>query len=260
MKALLELLDRPIAETKKGDITEYSIENGVVTIETRRDGVVVGSILMDEETFRKMRGEPMAGEKRSHICVDFDGVIHMYDSGWKGACEIPDGPVPGALGWLADMVHDDKFQICIYSSRSKEEGAIEAMKAWLKKHFMVFYKDLKLADDELEPASQFVIDGIEFPTQKPAANMTIDDRAFHFEGKFPSANWLKFFKPWNKRGSAQTVLRQELLEALKRQDLEAVARSAMSLSGALQVDDKDYELFRALGLLAHSVSKDTRFA
>lgn len=138
---------------------------------------------------------------KSHICVDFDGVIHMYNSGWKGATIIPDNPVPGALQWLADMVHDGpEFQICVYSSRSKEPEAIEAMKLWLKHHLRLMYKDLNLDDDELDGASQFVIDGLEFPTQKPAANMTIDDRAFHFQGTFPTPAWLRDFKPWNKRG------------------------------------------------------------
>lgn len=31
------------------------------------------------------------------ICVDFDGVIHSYDSGWTGATDIRDEPIPEAF-------------------------------------------------------------------------------------------------------------------------------------------------------------------
>jgi hypothetical protein len=34
------------------------------------------------------------------ICVDFDGVLHSYASGWKGAGVVADGPVDGAIEWL----------------------------------------------------------------------------------------------------------------------------------------------------------------
>ena len=121
---------------------------------------------------------------RKTICVDFDGVIHRYDSGWKGATEIPDPPVDGAFEWLTAMAQDNRFEVHIYSSRSKERDAIYAMKRWMTDHGF---------DRE-------VLSHIQFPTQKPAAWMTIDDRAFCFEGDFPSADWLLRFRPWNKRG------------------------------------------------------------
>ena len=125
----------------------------------------------------------MGKHRPSTICVDFDGVIHSYSSGWKGACVIPDPPVPGALEFLRSLIADDRFEPCIYSSRSKEEGAIDAMRAWLLEHGFTTEELLKLR----------------FPTQKPAANMTIDDRAFCFEGTYPTLEWLADFRPWNKR-------------------------------------------------------------
>lgn len=146
-------------------------------------------------------GKLVPNKRVSIICCDFDGVLHSYTSGWMGATVITDDPVPGAMAWLADMAHDPRVQICVYSSRSKEPGAIEQMKAWLLKHLMSFYEfDVTgLTLEEVGPAAQHVIDSLEFPIAKPAANMTIDDRAFCFEGRFPNIDWLLSFKPWNKR-------------------------------------------------------------
>lgn len=125
------------------------------------------------------------------VCVDFDGVLHSYTSGWKGACVIPDPPVPGALEWLISASQDPRLEVCVYSSRSKEPGAIHAMKEWLRRYIGEF------VSAEVEDQ---VLARLTFPTQKPAASMTIDDRAFCFEGSFPTIDWILEFKPWNKRG------------------------------------------------------------
>lgn len=127
----------------------------------------------------------MANTQERIICVDFDGVIHSYESGWQGETTISDRPVQGAFEWLETMLELADFRICIYSSRSKAEGGIEAMKAWFS--WWQFPTAL--------------LSRLEFPTQKPAASMTIDDRAFCFEGDFPSPEWLRRFLPWNKRGA-----------------------------------------------------------
>ena len=38
------------------------------------------------------------------LCLDFDGVLHSYTSGWLGADVIPDPPVPGYAQFLLRAV------------------------------------------------------------------------------------------------------------------------------------------------------------
>lgn len=117
------------------------------------------------------------------LCVDFDGVIHSYSSGWQGVDRVDDPPVPGAIEWLAEATKH--FKVVIYSSRSSQRGGIAAMTRWMAQH----------AGKHLE-----VLTMVEFAAEKPAAFLTIDDRALTFTG-----NWADFdpeellkFKPWNK--------------------------------------------------------------
>lgn len=129
------------------------------------------------------------------ICVDFDGVIHSYTSGWQGVNIIPDPPVEGAIEWILDhlpvpdaicaMAPKYKGPIVqIYSSRSKSWRGRRAMKKYLIKH-------------GVEPC--YINEKIlKFPIRKPAAYLTIDDRAICFNGKFPTTEEMLNFRPWNK--------------------------------------------------------------
>lgn len=76
------------------------------------------------------------------ISVDFDGVIHSYSSGWKGAHRIPDPPVDGAIKWLYDMFCEDRVRVAIFSSRSKSILGRMAMKLWLRKWIIHEYQDM----------------------------------------------------------------------------------------------------------------------
>ena len=128
--------------------------------------------------------------KKPIICVDFDGVLHSYTSGWKGAHRIDDPPVPGAIDGLKNLLAAG-MRVAIYSSRSKSLRGRRAMKRWLHRHFG---NECAVSGVEFE--------AIEWPWFKPPALMTIDDRAFCFEGRFPEPDWLRAFRPWNKRSEA----------------------------------------------------------
>lgn len=122
------------------------------------------------------------------LCLDFDGVIHSYSSGWKGADVIPDPPVPGAIAFMLGAMR--QFTVVIFSSRSNQTGGLEAMRAWLKEHAGATWYP--------SPAGPGLEDII-FPTTKPSAFITIDDRALTFDGTWPDIDTLLTFKPWNKK-------------------------------------------------------------
>jgi len=122
------------------------------------------------------------------LCLDFDGVLHSYSTGWKGATEIPDPPTDGAMEWLKELLEEDYFDVQIYSSRSRYEGGIQAMRKWLIDNF----EAVGISDGKAYK--------LKFPTEKPPAFLQIDDRCICFNGEFPTFEEMKNFKPWNKRG------------------------------------------------------------
>lgn len=146
------------------------------------------------------------------LCLDFDGVLHSYSSGWKGAAVIPDPPVPGALEFVVRSL--DRFRVAIFSSRSHQWGGRRAMKAWL------YYELCKIDNDptpqwwsdridrtafadpwqeEVRHAARLVVREVSWPLFKPSAMISLDDRALTFDGTWPTLETLATFKPWNKR-------------------------------------------------------------
>ncbi len=130
--------------------------------------------------------------RRPIICVDFDGVIHSYISGWKGIGVIPDLPVLGAIEWLKEyldcpdsicsMAPPSGVQIVIYSSRSRSGKGRRAMRQWIAKYLGREYLEV-----------------LKFPKKKPPAFLTIDDRTICFKGVFPTIKEMLEFKPWKQK-------------------------------------------------------------
>ena len=124
------------------------------------------------------------------LVLDFDGVLHSYTSGWKGARVIPDPPVPGAMAFLMHAVVE--FEVHILSSRTHQWGGRRAMKRWLR-------RSLRERASGPPVYADVTYRALKFPRHKPAAMVTIDDRALTFTGRWPSLSELQAFKPWNKR-------------------------------------------------------------
>lgn len=134
---------------------------------------------------------PQAQIRKPIICLDFDGVIHSYASGWKGAHIVPDEPVPGALEFILKAT--DHFEVHIYSARSGQPGGIDAMQGWLWEAFRA-----QLLDKD--GCNAVIYEAIQWPTEKPPAFVSIDDRCLLFTGQFPGIEELQNFKPWNAKG------------------------------------------------------------
>lgn len=115
------------------------------------------------------------------LCIDFDGVLHLYSQGWLGPTAIYDPPTPGALEFVQEA--QKHFELIVYSTRARTIVGRHVMLRWLSKHGF----------PELE---------ITF--KKPHAFVTLDDRAIQFTGTFPDPQTLLEFKPWNRRNDAES--------------------------------------------------------
>ena len=126
------------------------------------------------------------------LCIDFDGVIHRYSKGWQEGV-IYDPVVPGFFDWARKA--QEVFELVVYSSRSKTKAGITSMMDWMR--------------EQERTNSPFGAVPVElgYSNVKPAAFLTIDDRAIQFRGDW-NAWWLKpetlrNFIPWNA-GNATT--------------------------------------------------------
>lgn len=154
------------------------------------------------------------------LALDFDGVIHGYGSGWRGAHCIPDPAVNGIGAYLFRIM--PHFRVAIFSSRSRSLRGRWAMRRYMRNLLW----DAALADQtaaeqcwsaitgtpidyspwtlyDVRDLSDQIASRLEWPWFKPSALMTIDDRALTFNGDWSSPEYqpdaIMAFKPWNKR-------------------------------------------------------------
>lgn len=124
------------------------------------------------------------------LCIDFDGVIHSYEKGWQNGV-IYGSVVPGFFEWAENAAKS--FELVIYSSRSKSEEGVMEMALWLTEQRKLWRESGGLTETDAPLAFKFA-------HEKPAAWLTIDDRAIRFDGKWDAAELspdaLLAFKPW----------------------------------------------------------------
>lgn len=114
------------------------------------------------------------------VVFDFDGVIHSYESGWKGETIIPDPPVLGIKEAIS-QIREAGYEVVVVSTRTATTAGYGAVNAWL------------------------IDNGIEVDrlcAEKPPAIVYIDDRAICFDGNAESLlGKIQTFVPWNRRVS-----------------------------------------------------------
>jgi len=149
-----------------------------------------------------MNDAPQAQTRKPILCLDFDGVLHSYRSGWKGADIVTDEPTPGAISFLIEAI--DHFDVQIFSSRSNQPGGIAAMQTWFDFWLDDYVDHARVAGvvdvNPIRESCNRMRRQVTFPMEKPAAMITIDDRALTFQGDWSvfTMERLKAFKPWNK--------------------------------------------------------------
>jgi hypothetical protein len=116
---------------------------------------------------------PAAPETRL-ICLDFDGVLHAYTTPWERPDLIPDPPVNGACSFVQQL-QAAGYTVVIHSSRARYPEGLRAMSAWLEQHG---FPPLTISQE------------------KPPALLTLDDRAWCFDGTWPTLAEIEQFKPW----------------------------------------------------------------
>ena len=125
------------------------------------------------------------------LCIDFDGVIHSYEHGWRDGV-IYGTVVPGFFEWAEQAAK--QFALVIYSSRSATDEGQMAMLAWLIEQRRAWREAGGMHETDAPL-------GFEFADKKPAAWLTIDDRAVRFNGDWSAVelapNTLRMFRPWN---------------------------------------------------------------
>ena len=130
------------------------------------------------------------------LCIDFDGVLHSYISGWQGIDVIADPPVDGAFNALYAYISAG-HTLAIHSARSAENKGRSAIRDWIAEQDAHYCKaeTEKLGEPHVGPVLN---EHIRYPKFKPQAKVYLDDRGYRFTGQFPNIQE-QDFRPWNKK-------------------------------------------------------------
>lgn len=113
------------------------------------------------------------------VCIDFDLTVADY-KGWRGEgyAVIDSGPLPGAKDAIKKL-RNSGTMVLIHSTRCGFEKGMLAIVAWLNKY-------------------NIMVDGV--CSNKPPADLYIDDKGITFNGNWPSMiAKINNFKHWKEK-------------------------------------------------------------
>ena len=101
-----------------------------------------------------------------NLAIDFDGVIHDFSKGWHDGTCYGD-PLPGSIEAVKKLAQN--YNIIIFTAKAKPSRPLvhgktgtELVSEWLEKHDI-----LNIVD--------------EITSEKPRAQLYIDDKGYHFK-------------------------------------------------------------------------------
>lgn len=111
-----------------------------------------------------------------NIAIDFDGVIHDFSKGWHdGTCY--GNPLPGSLDALRSL--SKRFNIVIFTAKAKPNRPLvdgksghQLVSEWLDKHGVLSCV-------------------CEITSEKPRAQLYIDDKGYRFESWESTMRYIK---------------------------------------------------------------------
>lgn len=157
-------------------------------------------------------------DPRRTICIDWDGVIHSYTSGYQGdVASFPDAPVEGAIEFLTNLLSSGNWIVIIHTARTDGLNlpgiwrVEEAIFDYLHKHGL--------------PANLAEQITVHQTRGKPRADVYLDDRAYRFEGIFPHIVDLEMLAPWNEpiNVPCPVILEDDELAELEEEDVIDIA-------------------------------------
>lgn len=135
---------------------------------------------------------------RPTIAVDFDGVIYHRPKTERGNMDYSADPVPGAMHFLRSIL--GPFSVVLFSARwagHDGEASCAAAKKWLIEQLTRYNRDQQRKNRPGIIVAE-IMDKLTLTATKPVAKVYIDDRAWKFEGTFPTAQQLWDFKTWSE--------------------------------------------------------------